>query len=188
MLRKLFTHLRIFAGGDGFVFQKRPHLRLQKGFTLTELLVIIAVIAIIASIGSASFNSQLPKYRLRGDARSLSSSLMLARMKATSSGLQYALEVDLDVNPPTYVLQQGNANSGSSVWGDQGASKQLSPTVTIAELQNDGGTHTSGTHRIVFNPNGSSGTGRIDLGTASRGYRILLTPATGRIQTIKGWS
>ena len=45
---------------------------------------VLAVVAILAGVGGIALNSQMPKYRLRGDAKTIASSLMLARMKATA--------------------------------------------------------------------------------------------------------
>jgi hypothetical protein len=113
---------------------------------------------------------------------------MTARTQATSSGRQFAIRFNLDANPQEYVLQEGNANSGSTTWTSKAYRKELSPSVKIASVVDDGGTKTSGTARVIFNPNGSCGTGDIFLGSAAHGYRVFLTPTTGRVQTSEGWS
>jgi prepilin-type N-terminal cleavage/methylation domain-containing protein len=157
------------------------------GFTLTELMVAIAVIAVLATIGGVSFTKQLPRYRLKGDAGTIQRSFLTARTQATSSGLQFAIEFDLDADPQQYVLQRGNANSGSTVWTPLVYRRELSPTVTIAQID-DGAVKTSGKVRIIFNPTGSSGTGEVRLGSVDRGYRVWLTPTTGRVQMHEGWT
>ena len=88
----------------------------QGGFTLIELMVVVGVIAILATVGGVAFTKQLPHYRLKGDAGTIQRSFMTARTQATSSGLQYAIEFDLDATPQEYILQRGNANSGSTAW------------------------------------------------------------------------
>jgi len=165
----------------------KPRLNLLRGFTLIELLITIAIISIIAGIGGVAFNKVLPHYSLRGDTRTVASSLIMTRMKATSTGLQYAIEFDLDASPQEYVLQQGDASSGSTIWADQPYNRKLSDTVSIAQVTDDGGAKTSGTARVICNPNGSSGTGQVFLGSVADGYKVILTPATGRVQTVKGW-
>ena len=160
----------------------------RAGFTLVELMVAISVIAIVATIGVLSLNNQLPHYRRKGDARTIHSSLVMTRMKATSSGLQHALLFNLDAVPQEYVLQRGNASSGSTNWGTQAYKKELSPNTRITQVIDDDGTHTTGIARIIFNPTGSAGTGQVFIGTASDGYRVILTPTTGKVAVIKGWT
>lgn len=160
----------------------------SRGFTLTELMIAIAVIGILATVGGVSFIRELPHYRLKGDAGTIHRSCMTARTQATSSGRQFAIRFNLDANPQEYVLQEGNANSGSTTWTTRAYRKELSPSVNIARVVDDIGTKTSGTARVIFNPNGSCGTGDIFLGSAAHGYRVFMTPTTGRVQTHEGWS
>jgi len=160
----------------------------SRGFTLIELMVVIGVIGILATIGAISLNKELPHYRLKGDAGTLQRSIMTARTQATSSGRQFAIQFNLDANPQAYVLQEGNANSGSTSWTTKAYRKELSLSVSIDRVVDDGGAKTSGTARIIFNPNGSSGTGQVFLGSATHGYRVFLTPTTGRVQLHEGWT
>ncbi|GAF90764.1 unnamed protein product, partial [marine sediment metagenome] len=39
--------------------------------------------------------------------------------------------------------------------------------------------------RIIYKPNGSSGTGEVVLKSGAGQYRITLTPTTGRVKTTK---
>lgn len=54
----------------------------QSGFTLIEMMVVIAIISIIASIAAPSFSSLFDRYRLRGAADTLFGDLQAARMDA----------------------------------------------------------------------------------------------------------
>jgi prepilin-type N-terminal cleavage/methylation domain-containing protein len=168
-------------------YSSRPFGKKVAGFTLMELLITVGVVAILASVGVVTVTRQLPHYRLKGDAGTIQRSFMTARTQATSSGLQYAIEFDLDASPQEYVLRRGNANSGSTTWTVLSYKKELSPGINIAQI-NDGSVKTSGKAQIIFNPNGSTGAGEVRLGSATNGYRVWLTPTTGRVQLQEGWT
>ena len=54
----------------------------ESGFTLIEMMIVIAVFAIVAAIAIPNFMSLLPGMRLNGAARQVMGDLMAARMKA----------------------------------------------------------------------------------------------------------
>jgi prepilin-type N-terminal cleavage/methylation domain-containing protein len=54
----------------------------NSGFTLTELMVTIAVVAILASLAVPNFIAWLPNYRLQSGAEEIQSTLQLARITA----------------------------------------------------------------------------------------------------------
>ncbi|MHB8652608.1 MAG: prepilin-type N-terminal cleavage/methylation domain-containing protein [Terriglobia bacterium] len=55
-----------------------------KGFSMLELLIVIAIIMIMAAAAILMMGPTLQNYRLTGDARSIASSLALARMRAAA--------------------------------------------------------------------------------------------------------
>ncbi len=60
----------------------RPSGR-QAGFTLIELMVVIAILGVLAGIGIPSYITYLPKSRLNGATSTIMADLMGARMKAS---------------------------------------------------------------------------------------------------------
>jgi type IV fimbrial biogenesis protein FimT len=57
-------------------------MRKNSGFTITELMITIAVIAILASLAIPNFIAWLPNYRLQSGAEEIHSTFQLARAEA----------------------------------------------------------------------------------------------------------
>jgi prepilin-type N-terminal cleavage/methylation domain-containing protein len=77
-------------------------MRKQSGFTLLELMVVIAVIGISAAILTPNLLSWLPKHRLKGAARDLYSNMQLAKMAAINNS--NTCEIAYFDTPDTYTI------------------------------------------------------------------------------------
>ena len=62
---------------------------MKRGFTLVELMIVIAVIAIISAIAAPNFTTYMAQRRLNGAARMVMSDLMAARQKAVTQNNQF---------------------------------------------------------------------------------------------------
>lgn len=71
----IFTEVKYCCLGDD--------MQKNKGFTLIELMVTIAVLAIIAMMAAPSFTNMLNKRKLEGELKDLVQTLSLARSQAT---------------------------------------------------------------------------------------------------------
>lgn len=159
-----------------------------KGFTLTELMIAVAVIAILGAIATPILFSQLPDYRLKGTARAISSTLQYAKMSAASTGKEYRVQFLLDASPQRYQLQQGNRFSGSDSWSTIRGFQEIPQQVRIDHGTDYRGSHKSGMSIIAFNPTGTASSGGVYLEN-SRGnrYSVKVSSSTGRIRMDTKW-
>ena len=75
-------------------------MRKNSGYTITELMVTIAVFAILASLAIPNFIAWLPNYRLRSGAEEIQSTLQLARITAIKENS--TVTVDFNTANETY--------------------------------------------------------------------------------------
>ncbi len=80
-------------------------MRKDSGFTLTELMVTIAVVAILASLAIPNFIAWLPNYRLQSGAEEIQSTLQLARVTAIKENA--TATISFNTANETYVASVG---------------------------------------------------------------------------------
>ena len=66
-------------------------MRKRSGFTVIELVVVIAILGILTAVGVPNFLSWLPKYRLKSAARDLYSNMQLAKLSAIKNNADWAI-------------------------------------------------------------------------------------------------
>lgn len=143
--------------------RSRSREREQKGVTLIELAVVMAIVAIMALFMAPAIGEWVDNFRIRQAARDIASTLQQAKMQAISTRQAHA--VNFTLADGTYVinpLPPGGSNS------------QVPKGVTIAA-----GSAAS----ISFNPDGTSPVNGIITinNTKGKKYQVSVS-ATGRIQ------
>jgi prepilin-type N-terminal cleavage/methylation domain-containing protein len=160
----------------------RPNRR--RGFTLIELVVVLALIVVISAIGFTSLQSHLPRYRLVRAVKAFKSDLMYLRNLSISSSRETRLrlvstggdcENDRDAWGGSWALEIGDRSSASRSWEalpvdaevdgsdddqsegsvDLGPSGDLSSRGTCLSSWTDiGGPGANSADSIVFSPRG----------------------------------
>ena len=137
-----------------------------RGFTLIEIIVVIALIGVVATVAALSFSRSLSGARIEAASRDLVAALRYTRGQAIVKGEQKVLTLDLENN--TY---QAPAKAAIDLPKDM----ELRLTTAQQELvdENKGG--------IRFFPDGSSTGGNIAVVLGEREWKINVGWLTGEI-------
>jgi len=170
----------------------------QAGFTMVELMIVIAVIAILTAIAVPNIINSLPNYRLKAAARDLYSNMQQAKMKAIKENKDWAIVFD-SANNRYYICSDKGADNSWSATGDN----SITTTINLLNYKNGiGYGHGSATSAVgssfesdnitynsnvvVFNPRGSSNAGYvyIDHQTHTATFAVG-TVSSGAIRLLK---
>ena len=99
-----------------------------RGYSLVELLVVVGITTVISAIAVPMTSNSLRNFKIVGDARSLSSAVSLAKLRAASKFTQSRVYIDRDAR--TFSVQSWQ-KTGVIGWITDQASTPLSSTVTF---------------------------------------------------------
>ena len=108
----------------------------NKGATMLELVVAIAIVAITAVLVVPNVGRQIQKYRLKAATREMANYILETRTEAIKNGdftNPVVFRVTFNQGNGTYVRQKYQGG----VWADEGTAKTLPTNVTIGSLSPD---------------------------------------------------
>ncbi len=169
----------------------------QKGFTLLELMVIVAIIGIMSAMAYPSFADYLERAKVKRFGRDMVSSMQMARVNALRDGKQWAIQFDGN----EYRVLSDRGDDGDWNTGDDVLEKRITVAdygrnVTFGSAYGarpgatsdpaDGVSFTG--NRVIFNSDGTSKSGTVYV-TNGRGdtFAVGSLSTTGRIKTWINW-
>ncbi|MBE7545862.1 type II secretion system protein [uncultured Candidatus Kuenenia sp.] len=94
----------------------------QKGFSLIELIVVMAIMGIATGIAVPVYNNMKPQIRLNGAARQVMGDLMWARMQAVSQNNRYRI---IFLNEYQYQILDDDNSNGTADLNEKIITKDL---------------------------------------------------------------
>jgi general secretion pathway protein H len=144
-------------------------LRPARGFTLVELLVVLAILVVVLALVPPLVAAAFPGVELKGAARQVAAGLRTARERALAARADASFEIDVDEH-------------WFRVVGGEERRTELPARLALHLLTADQELSSQTRGAIRFFPDGSSTGGRVTLSYEDRGYDVGVDWLTGRIR------
>ncbi len=141
------------------------------GFSLIEMVLVVALIAIAAGIAASTLGAGRAGKELRGAARSLAEELRYTRAQAIVSGREQVFRIDVD----------------SRRWRAAGKREgELPKSLTVSATSARNEQLRAGEAAIRFFPDGAATGGRLVLARGEAQWRIDVAWLTGEVTVTRG--
>jgi len=154
----------------------------QRGTTLAELVMVLALFGILVALAVPSFIKVYPSIRLKGDTRDVTSVLKLARMRAVAEGVQYGIFLDETTSPDRYILFK-DVDGDDDFYDppdEEVYTRDFYPKTVFRTVYF--------LHDVaIFKPDGSSNGGWVSLGVEGKEDSLMVDvlPSTGRVKVVQ---
>ncbi len=145
----------------------------QKGLTLVELMITVALIMLIAAIVAPPFFGYTINMNLKSAARDIQSDFLSLKQRAVSESTTY--RITFDVNTNTYTIEKGTESGSPFV-----ALEVKSPRVFGADIGVQNVDFSGGTPAITFQERGIATNGRVLLTNSRGSTAAVITSVSGR--------
>jgi len=142
----------------------------RRGFSLIELIIVIAILGIMGTIAASTFQSYVNNSNLRTAARDMASDMANTKQRAVSEGLTYRITISTGGN--SYTITRVNADGTTTDMATK------LPTVFGANLTINSTNYTS--NMITFQPRGTTSAGSVVLRNSRNSTATITSNTTGR--------
>lgn len=143
-------------------------MRKSAGFTVVELLIVIAVAGVLTAMAVPNFTTWVANYRLKSAAQAVHANLIGAKMLGAKEGREYRITTAAT----GITIQQGNLSSGSTAW----------TTIKTLNMADYPGVSANAANAIVFAPRGTASNETITLTNAQNATKTITVSIAGRVK------
>ena len=146
-------------------------MRNSSGFTVLELMIVIAIVAVLSAIGIPNYISWLPKRHLQSSATDVQAAINLAKMTAIKENTD--VELAFDLNNESYTITYTDQDRDGNNFLRTIRDKQMNPGINLVDTDFTG-------EKLTFDSRGlADGSGDITLKNKRGETREIEVTITG---------
>lgn len=156
-------------------------MKANKGFSLMELVVVLAVLGVVLLIAAPGFSGYRDNVQLRESIRRISGDLGLCRQRAVAENVQYRVTFHVETMTYSILKKPVSVNTWTTVAVEKPINGGNPAIVFFKEPSFSGGVPS-----VTFHSRGTSGLGSLTLEhTRTKKRMTLKTTITGRIKIVE---